>query len=193
MIALTLVSIVASSVFEQTSCCCSLVLTRPSVLTFAAGTQCAFKQTPNVAKQPKRIPLAHGLYDELTADILLITKYVRVRSHLRALPLQTLRALARGDQSVGVVKEHSLSTLITLVALSLLSPLSRDPQEEYEELARSKNLPGRITVMSVKKLKSDFKPFEAKRQLCQSYDLFLADDRCVCVCVWCIRACVSIA
>jgi ribosome biogenesis protein UTP30 len=31
--------------------------------------------------------------------------------------------------------------------------------------------------MSVKKLKSDFKPFEAKRQLCQSYDLFLADDR----------------
>jgi len=88
--------------------------------------QCAFKQTPTVAKQPKRIALAHSLHDEMTSDICLITK---------------------------------------------------DPQEEYEELALKKNLPGRITVMSVSTLRSDFKPFEAKRKLCHSYDLFLADDR----------------
>jgi hypothetical protein len=49
-----------------------------------AVVQCAFKQTPNVAKQPKRIALAHGLYDELTADILLITKYVCARLCVRA-------------------------------------------------------------------------------------------------------------
>lgn len=31
--------------------------------------------------------------------------------------------------------------------------------------------------MSVSKLRSDFKPYEAKRKLFQSFDLFLADDR----------------
>jgi ribosome biogenesis protein UTP30 len=29
----------------------------------------------------------------------------------------------------------------------------------------------------VSKLKARYKPFEAKRQLCASYDLFLADER----------------
>ncbi|KAK9094554.1 hypothetical protein Scep_026023 [Stephania cephalantha] len=34
-------------------------------------------------------------------------------------------------------------------------------------------------VLKLSKLKSDYKPFEAKRQLCGSYDLFLADKRVI--------------
>lgn len=34
-------------------------------------------------------------------------------------------------------------------------------------------------VLSLSKLKSNFRPFEAKRKLCDSYDLFLADKRIV--------------
>jgi ribosome biogenesis protein UTP30 len=67
------------------------------------------------------------------------------------------------------------------VALTHLDVPHRDTQAEYEELARTKGLPGRVTILSVSKLKSDYKPYEAKRQLCQSFDLFLADDRCVAV------------
>jgi ribosome biogenesis protein UTP30 len=34
-------------------------------------------------------------------------------------------------------------------------------------------------VLGISKLRNEYKPFEAKRQLCQMYDLFLADDRVV--------------
>lgn len=41
------------------------------------------------------------------------------------------------------------------------------------------NLPaaGVMQVLGVSKLRSDFKPYESKRQLCASYDMFLCDDR----------------
>ena len=38
---------------------------------------------------------------------------------------------------------------------------------------------GVAKVIGVSKLKGKYEPFEAKRQLCNSYDLFLADDRVV--------------
>lgn len=34
-------------------------------------------------------------------------------------------------------------------------------------------------VIGISKLKGKYEPFEAKRQLCNSYDLFVADDRIV--------------
>lgn len=55
--------------------------------------------------------------------------------------------------------------------------ITKDPQKEFEELVASKNIPGRIKVLGVSKLRSDFKPYESKRQLCASYDMFLCDDR----------------
>lgn len=36
---------------------------------------------------------------------------------------------------------------------------------------------GGVKVLSVAKLRRDYKEFEAKRQLSESYDLFLADNR----------------
>jgi hypothetical protein len=116
-----------------------------------AVVQCAFKQTPNVAKQPKRIALAHGLYDELTADILLITKYVCARLFVRvcvrccctyACLLAFLRACMRAcvrallacliacvsmcvaASSVALSKAISSCSVFTLVTLSSPSLLS---------------------------------------------------------------------
>jgi len=34
-------------------------------------------------------------------------------------------------------------------------------------------------VIGVTKLKKKYKPYEAKRQLCNSYDIFLSDDRVI--------------
>lgn len=55
--------------------------------------------------------------------------------------------------------------------------ITKDPQADFEELVEKKKLPGRVHVIGVSKLRSDYKPFEAKRQLCAMYDLFMADDR----------------
>jgi len=55
--------------------------------------------------------------------------------------------------------------------------ITKDPQADFEELIEKKKIPGRVLVLGVSKLRKEFKPFEAKRQLCAMHDLFLADDR----------------
>jgi len=48
-----------------------------------------------------------------------------------------------------------------------------------KERIKSQASCGVTKVMGLSKLKSDYYPFEAKRKLCDSYDLFLADDRVI--------------
>lgn len=57
--------------------------------------------------------------------------------------------------------------------------ITKDPQEEYEQSISSLNLPCITKVMSLTTLRNEYKPFEAKRQLARSYDLFLADNRII--------------
>lgn len=56
---------------------------------------------------------------------------------------------------------------------------TKDPQDQYEESIRSLGLPCITKVMGLTNLRNEYKPFEAKRQLARSYDLFLADNRIV--------------
>lgn len=44
---------------------------------------------------------------------------------------------------------------------------------------KQQKVAGVAKVIGVSKLKGKYEPFEAKRQLCNSYDLFVADDRVV--------------
>lgn len=44
---------------------------------------------------------------------------------------------------------------------------------------KQQKVAGVAKVIGVSKLKGKYEPFEAKRQLCNSYDLFIADDRIV--------------
>jgi ribosome biogenesis protein UTP30 len=53
----------------------------------------------------------------------------------------------------------------------------KDPQREFKDKIEAKGIKAVKKVIGVSKLKSKFKQYEAKRQLCASYDLFLADDR----------------
>jgi hypothetical protein len=67
---------------------------------------------------------------------------------------------------------------LTPACTSLGSPLP--PGEGHkaakERLAQA-DACGVTKVIGVSKLKSNYKPFEAKRRLCASFDLFLSDDR----------------
>lgn len=54
---------------------------------------------------------------------------------------------------------------------------SKDPQSETKELVKALSLSRSVKVIGVSKLRSKYKPFEAKRALLDSFDLFLADER----------------
>jgi len=53
----------------------------------------------------------------------------------------------------------------------------KDPQREFKDKIEEKGIKSVKKVIGVSKLRAKFKQYEAKRQLCSSYDLFLADDR----------------
>lgn len=52
------------------------------------------------------------------------------------------------------------------------------PSDEIKKLVKSQSIPI-SKVIKLSKLKSNYKPFEGKRKLCDSYDLFLVDKRVV--------------
>lgn len=56
--------------------------------------------------------------------------------------------------------------------------ITKDPQRFFKDLVKTHDLP--ITkVLEISKLRKRHKEFEAKRILCDSYDVFLADDRII--------------
>ena len=57
--------------------------------------------------------------------------------------------------------------------------ITKDPQRTYKDLVKEKKLEMVARVNGISKLKAKFKGFEAKRDLCNAYDIFLADDSLV--------------
>lgn len=53
----------------------------------------------------------------------------------------------------------------------------KDPQRNYKNLLEEKKVTAVHKVIGVSKLRSNYKQYEAKRQLCASYGMFLADAR----------------
>ncbi|ORX89530.1 ribosomal protein L1 [Basidiobolus meristosporus CBS 931.73] len=56
---------------------------------------------------------------------------------------------------------------------------TKDPQKEYKQLLEKKNIKQISKVIGISKLRAKYKTYEAKRTLCQSYGLFLADARII--------------
>ncbi|KAL1566780.1 ribosomal L1 domain-containing protein 1-like [Salvia divinorum] len=52
------------------------------------------------------------------------------------------------------------------------------PSDQIKKLIKSQNIPI-SKVIKLSKLKANYKPFEARRKLCNSYDMFLVDKRVV--------------
>ncbi|KAF9086098.1 hypothetical protein BGX23_009145 [Mortierella sp. AD031] len=57
----------------------------------------------------------------------------------------------------------------------------KDPQRDYKRMLEEKGVKAVNKVIGVSKLRAKYKPYEAKRQLCASYGMFLADARVVTV------------
>jgi ribosome biogenesis protein UTP30 len=57
--------------------------------------------------------------------------------------------------------------------------ITKDPQRFFKDLINPLQLSSVTKVVGISKLRSKFKPFEAKRVLCASFDLFAADTRII--------------
>lgn len=55
--------------------------------------------------------------------------------------------------------------------------ITKDPQRQYKDLINPMGLKSLTKIVGVSKLKTKYKPFEIRRQLCNEFDLFLADER----------------
>lgn len=55
--------------------------------------------------------------------------------------------------------------------------ITKDPHREYKEKVTGLGIKSISKVIGVSKLRTDYKPFEVRRQLCNSFDVFLADER----------------
>jgi len=53
--------------------------------------------------------------------------------------------------------------------------LVKDPQRKYKEMVKQANITCVTKVIGVSKLRKKYMSFEAKRTLCHSYDIFIAD------------------
>ena len=79
-----------------------------------------------------------------------------------------------------VLIPHSLHTSPN-ISICIITP---DPQRQFKDAIAHPSFPTtlskRITkIISIKKLEAKYRSFESKRQLRDSYDLFLADDRII--------------
>ena len=65
----------------------------------------------------------------------------------------------------------------SLHAESEICILVKDPQKKLKERLESEPVDGVVKIIGLRKLRDNYKTFEAKRNLCDSYDLFMADRR----------------
>ncbi|KAG9301778.1 hypothetical protein G9A89_003325 [Geosiphon pyriformis] len=76
------------------------------------------------------------------------------------------------DKPIKIPLRHALYGPDTEVCL-----FTKDPQKDFKELLSQHNVTRITKVISLDKLRKKYKQFEAKRQLCDAFELFLADER----------------
>ncbi|KAK9271953.1 hypothetical protein L1049_002320 [Liquidambar formosana] len=72
---------------------------------------------------------------------------------------------------------HSLDSQLCLIVDD--RPKSKLTKDAVKKKIQSENISVVSKVLKLSKLKSDYRPFEAKRKLCDSYDMFLSDKRVI--------------
>lgn len=80
------------------------------------------------------------------------------------------------SQLIPYTKAHKLQQC-TLIYVLLFA--TGEGHKESKAKVKAEKIPGIAKVIGISKLKTKYESHEAKRQLCDSYDLFLADDRII--------------
>ncbi len=76
------------------------------------------------------------------------------------------------NRPVRIAIPHPMMTEAHSVCL-----ITKDTQRKYKDLVKPLKIKPIKKIIGLSKLRTKFSPFEAKRNLCNSFDLFLADSR----------------
>lgn len=74
-------------------------------------------------------------------------------------------------------KPHQIAVPHSLHSASEICIIVKDPQKALKERLEAEPIDGVVKVIGLTKLRDNYKTFEAKRNLCDSYDLFMVDRR----------------
>lgn len=74
-------------------------------------------------------------------------------------------------------KPHQIAIPHSLHSESEICIIVKDPQKALKERLEADPIDGVVKVIGLTKLRDNYKTFEAKRNLCDSYDLFMVDRR----------------
>lgn len=83
-----------------------------------------------------------------------------------------------------IAEKQRIKPIPITISKSIVPPeaqicfISKDPQREYKDLFAKEGI-NVHKVIGITKLRQKYKAFEQKRELCSSYDLFLADSRVI--------------
>ncbi|KZV43142.1 hypothetical protein F511_07957 [Dorcoceras hygrometricum] len=130
-----------------------------STIERAVSALLKYKEKQSVTQKPQLFPSDDYVYLNLTLKK--IPSKSRVNPFKISLPHPLLDPSA---QICLIIDDRAQSP----------TPISND----IKKLVKSQNIPV-SKVLKISKLKTNYKPFEAKRKLCDSYDLFLVDKRVV--------------
>ncbi|CAJ0633459.1 7926_t:CDS:2 [Entrophospora sp. SA101] len=86
--------------------------------------------------------------------------------------ISTHRILDKRIKPIAIPLKHPLYDTSTELCL-----ITKDPQKVFKEWVKSKDMKNIKKVIGITKFQKKYSSFEDKRSLCDSYDLFLADDR----------------
>eukprot|EP00163_Fabomonas_tropica_P001122 TRINITY_DN10855_c0_g1_i1.p1 TRINITY_DN10855_c0_g1~~TRINITY_DN10855_c0_g1_i1.p1 ORF type:complete len:288 (+),score=97.52 TRINITY_DN10855_c0_g1_i1:255-1118(+) len=90
-----------------------------------------------------------------------------------------LKKVPEGKKNAKPIPLHLRHPIYASEAASEVCIFVKDPQSEFKKKVEEQSLSNITKVIGISKLRSNYKPFEAKRELVNSYDLFLADDRVI--------------
>ena len=74
-------------------------------------------------------------------------------------------------------KPHQIAVPHSLHSASEICIIVKDPQKALKERLEAEPIDGVVKVIGLTKLRDNYKTYEAKRNLCDSYDLFMVDRR----------------
>lgn len=83
----------------------------------------------------------------------------------------------RSDKPISLPLPHPLYSVEETEVCLFVKDHKGEGHKESKEKVKAEKIPGIAKVIGISKLKTKYESFESKRILCNSYDLFIADDR----------------
>ena len=99
------------------------------------------------------------------------------RTRLQVIALKKMPDTRGKDKPIPVPLPHPLYSVEETEVCLFVKDHKGEGHKESKNKVKAEKIPGIAKVVGISKLKTKYESHEKKRQLCNSYDLFMADDR----------------